>query len=314
MTFEEFISEWDSGKDHIDVHTSGSTGVPKNMKLGRNFVRASALRTNSFFGITSRSRLHSCVSAEYIGGKMMAVRACEAGCLLTWETPSNHPLSEMDKDEKIDLLAVVPSQMIYIMDNIDRMPFLGAILVGGSAINPVLRRKIVYSGLNAYETYGMTEAASHIALRKIAEDCGWFVTLGGISVCLDWRGCLEIHFPTGEKLVTNDLATVRDVSTFRIDGRYDKVIITGGKKVNPFDVEQRIAHLIPSLFIVTSVPDVKWGDKVVLKIERQDNVDTTEFICNLHEKLKEVLDPWEMPKEIFIVGRLDKTPNGKLVR
>lgn len=311
MTFDEFLQEWRSEAPEIVAHTSGSTGSPKEIRLKKEFVRESALRTNSFFGIDSRSRLHSCVSPEFIGGKMMAVRAEEAGCRFSWEEPANICLHGVGKDERIDLLAVVPSQMLHIVSHLDEIPRIGNIIVGGSAINPVLRQRIAESGLNAFETYGMTETASHIALRKITAGEEWFSPLPGIRVVTDDRGCLVIHFDSGEKVVTNDLARVSPEGGFLIDGRYDHIIITGGKKVNPFEVERKISRFLGMPFLVTSAADEKWGERVVLRIEEKDGRDDAEVIAS---KIKEILSPWEMPKEIQYVDRLERTPNGKIKR
>lgn len=311
MTFNEFICEWESSSPMIVAHTSGSTGQPKEIWLDKEFVRASALRTNSFFRITSGSRLHSCVSPDFIGGKMMAVRACEAGCRLTWENPSNRPLSEIGENESIDLLAVVPSQMLHILDCRENRPEIKSIIIGGSAIDMNLRRRIIESGLDAYETYGMTESASHIALRKVSENAEWFETLPGIEVELDGRGCLVIQFHSGERLVTNDMATLKSPFGFKIDGRYDHVIITGGRKVNPFSLEEKIAAFLSRPYVVTSLPDEKWGRRVALKIEGGRD---EEMAGMLEKKMRESLEPWERPKEIIFVKCLERTVNGKLKR
>lgn len=312
MTFEEFIEEWRGEAPYITAHTSGSTGTPKEIRLKKEFVRRSACRTNSFFHIDGNCRLHSCVSPDFIGGKMMAVRAHEAGCRLTWETPSNVPLSGIGKDETIDLLAVVPSQMLHIVENIGSLPHIGAVIIGGSAINPLLREKIAMSGMNAYETYGMTETASHIALRKVEADESMFHTLPGISVSVDETGCLAISFDSGETFTTNDLATVYDGEGFVIDGRSDHVIITGGRKVNPFDVERRIAREIDCPFVISSMPDEKWGSKIVLKIEGNSEGEAADR--RLIEKMRTLLHSWEVPKEIIRVAKLERTSNGKIKR
>ncbi len=328
MTFEEFLAEWRGESPVITVRTSGSTGTPKTITLDKEFVRDSGRRTNSFFNITSGSRLHSCVGAQFIGGKMMAVRSGLAGCRFTWEMPSNTPLSGVSHDEVIDLLAVVPSQMLHILAHLEEMPTINAIIIGGSAIHPQLRERIIASGLNAYETYGMTETASHIALRKIKEGEEWFMPLDGIKVSLDGRDCLVICFDRGERIITNDLAIINGDGGFKILGRYDNVIVTGGKKVNPEDVERRIASLMEGSFIITSRPDEKWGERIILKIEKTvngENVkerreigdtgkDKLDCKAELLKLLKTVLEPHEVPKEIEWVERLERTPNGKLKR
>jgi len=241
----------------------------------------------------------------------MAVRAIECGGHLTWETPSNRPLQALNSDETIDLLAIVPSQMVHILDNIGMMPELRNIIIGGSPIDKRLRNRIIESELSAYETYGMTETASHIALRKIKQEYDWFATLPGISVDLDERSCLVINFTTGKRFVTNDLASVRGNNEFRIEGRYDYIIISGGRKINPFDIESRISELISCPYVVTSIPDEKWGNMVVLKIEcGKGDIDEDK----LQDGLQRELRSWEMPKRIMIEAHLERTPNGKIKR
>ena len=191
------------------------------------------------------------------------------------------------------------------------MPELRNIIIGGSPIDKRLRNRIIESELSAYETYGMTETASHIALRKIKQEYDWFATLPGISVDLDERSCLVINFTTGKRFVTNDLASVRGNNEFRIEGRYDYIIISGGRKINPFDIESRISELISCPYVVTSIPDEKWGNMVVLKIEcGKGDIDEDK----LQDGLQRELRSWEMPKRIMIEAHLERTPNGKIKR
>lgn len=309
MTYKEFISEWQNNEIFITARTSGSTGIPKVIKLDKNFVRKSAERTNAFFHLDSTSRLHSCISPDFIGGKMMAVRTDLAKGRLTWETPSNEPLKNIDKEETIDLLAVVPSQMIFLLDNLSSLPNISNIIIGGSPIPPGLRKKIAASGLTAYESYGMTETASHIALRKISQDCLPFTTLPGIKIENAPDNCLTISFDSGEKIKTNDIAEVLSEHTFFIKGRKDQIIISGGRKVNPEELEEKISLFINSPFCIAGFPDEKWGQKVVLILEG-NNTETKE----LRNKLKEIILPWEFPKEILKVKSLPRSDNGKIIR
>lgn len=376
MDYKDFLEEWRDGNTYISAYSSGSTGEPKEIKLNKDFVSQSALRTNRYFGIDNASRLHSCVSPDFIGGKMMAVRSELSGATLTYETPSNQPLSSslsktvkegrvqdyrIVKKHPITLLAVVPSQMLYILEHLDEMPKIDNIIIGGSPVNPALRLQIIESGLNAFETYGMTETASHIALRKIAEGEDYFETLDDITVTTDYRDCLVITIPVskdftisdnnchsteqqyGEKatscettpriigqnglqetvITTNDIAEVISKRKFRILGRYDNMIITGGKKVNPIDTERLIEeaamadtdlkHAIGTSFLITGTPDLKWGQAVTLRIESSDNssrLSDEQIIL----KLKKILPHYAVPKRIERVEHLERTPNGKLKR
>lgn len=313
MNYEEFINEWENNKSYIIARSSGSTGKPKEIKLPKDFVKESAVRTNNFFGINSNCRLYSCVSPDFIGGKMMAVRALLANAELSWETPSNDPLKKsLPSDKPIDLLAVVPSQMHAILDNLSNLPIIRNIIVGGSPIHPDLAKKIEISGLNVFETYGMTETASHIALRRVHTKPIPFSLFPGIEIELNENNCIKIKFENGTEIQTNDIAELITENSFFILGRQDEVIISGAKKIFPSVIENKIRRLIKNEICITGFPDEKWGEKIILLIEKEEgfNVTTSE----LKECLKTVLKNWEMPKEIYYVKSLPRTSNGKIKR
>ncbi|MEE1021571.1 MAG: AMP-binding protein [Muribaculaceae bacterium] len=305
--------QWGCGASCIQAHTSGSTGKPKEILLPREAVRLSAMRTNAYFGINADSRLHSCVSPEFIGGKMMMIRALEAGCAMTYEPPSNRPI--LSPCGVIDLLAVVPSMMHHILlrRREGTLPDIRAILVGGSAIPAGLRRDIAASGLDAYETYGMTETCSHIALRRIEADEKPFTPLPGISVAADARGCLVIEVPGIDRpVLTNDIAEFSD-GGFRILGRADSVIVTGGRKVYPEDVERRMADLIPGTFVVAGHKSELWGEEITLWIDADCAPEEFTPADSLAALVRSRLAPWETPKRYYR-GRIPLTPSGKVVR
>lgn len=312
MDYPDFIQEWRNTDSFIKVHTSGSTGIPKEIKLDKDFVRESGRRTINFFKLNENSHLHSCISPDFIGGKMMAVRAEMLECKFSWEKPSNQSLSALcTRDSALDLVAVVPSQMKFIIENQDNLPIIKNIIVGGAPIPMELRIKIAKSGLNAYETYGMTETASHIALRKICECEDYFKVLDGIAISTDNRGCLVISM-AGKEISTNDLAEIKGDNEFKILGRIDNMIITGAKKVNPLDIENALAEIISVPFMITGFPDEKWGEKIVLLLQAKAN----QLISrdNLMNQMRTLLPSWQVPKEILFVSSFPTTANGKLKR
>lgn len=305
MNYSDFAAEWKSTPDHIICRTSGSTGDPKEICLPKSEMRKSAWRTIRFFGLDSGSHLHSCVSPDYIGGKMMAVRAYETGAGLTWEKPSNRPLEKYD-GKPIDLLAVVPSQMIHILDNLHDMPEIRAVIIGGAPIPAHLRERIEESGLNAWETYGMTETASHIALRRVSATPGAFTTLDGIRTYTDSESRLVIEMDGWQRLVTNDIAEIAECG-FTILGRYDNVIISGGKKIHPEQVEEILERELGVPVMISSMPDEKWGERVIMTIE--DGGDSQADI-KIISKCKNLLPEECVPKEI-IHSEVARTANGK---
>lgn len=320
MNQQEFEKEWKNDSDFVVCHTSGSTGVPKEIRLKKDFMRQSARRTNEFFRMNSESRLHTCLDFQYIASKMMSVRADEAKCRLTSETASNRPLREISSGEEISLLSVVPSQMIWILDNPRILPEINNFLIGGSSIPPMLRRKIALSGINAWESYGMTETASHIALRIVTDDESLpFHTLDGITVEINDDGCLVINMPGIDKLTTTDLAEVISPTEFRILGRADNCIISGGVKIIPEMLEGVLGPFIAFNYCISSVPDSKWGERLVLVVEK-DETDLSDDIIKkavgvrLEQFKKSLgLGP-KAPKEIFLIDHIPLTANGKVDR
>lgn len=319
MTFGELASDWRNGADTLEAHTSGSTGRPKCIRLPRQFVEDSARRTNTFFGIGRNAVLYCPLSADYIAGKMMWVRAELAGARFIKEEPSNRPLHALSEETKrIDLLAVVPSQLQFII-NSAALPEIRYIIVGGAPTDDDTRLRTREwsgrTGTKVYETYGMTETASHIALREIsAPSPEPFRTLPGITVSAGPDYCLRIHIPGWPDTRTRDCARIISPTEFEILGRADGVIITGALKVHPEDVERRISSAVGCPLLISSEPDPKWGERVVLLVETGHEPLTDAEVQSLHEKLGRMLAPHERPRRIASVARLDRTESGKIKR
>lgn len=318
MTQLEFEQEWTDNAGYVVCHTSGSTGTPKEIHLDKEMMRNSAQRTNEFFGISSGSRLHTCLDFKYIASKMMTVRADVAGCRLTSEYPSNKPLQDCGEGE-ITLLSVVPSQMEWILHHQPACRLVN-ILIGGAPIPPMLRRRIAASGYKAWESYGMTETASHIALRSISEDATVpFETLPGITVDANENGCLVISVSGMEDIVTTDLAEVSSPTTFRILGRADNCVISGGVKIIPEMLESALGGFIAFNYCISSVDDAKWGERLVLVVEKGDCLIEDEYLAKavgvrLNQFKKQLNLGVKSPKEIICIRDFPRTSNGKIDR
>lgn len=313
MTYEQFAEIWDDESESIECSTSGSTGKPKRILLPKREMRRSAQRTIDYFGITGESLLYSCISPDYIGGKMQLVRARTAGCRLAYEKPSNTPFSQYS-GERIDLVSVVPSQMLHIA-RLDKLPDVGSYLVGGAPVHDGLRKLITERGIHAYETYGMTETASHVAIRRISDRDESFRVLPGISIFTAEDGRLGIDIDGWQRIVTNDIVRMVTPETFTIRGRADNVIITGGLKVHPEELEAKIRSHTGLECLVSSEQDEKWGERVVLTIEpdEKSGMNPEELKARITTWLKGKISPHEFPK-IIRVGIIPRTENGKMKR
>lgn len=311
-----FLREWFDEKTYVVGHTSGSTGKPKKIHLSKEDMRASARITNRFFGIDRGTVLLLCLSVSYIAGKMMVVRALEAGAELWVVTACSHPLQEVEwiVGRSVDLAAVVPMQVEVSLQEKKEAELFGKVrrlLVGGAPVSESLESRLSELTTVSYATYGMTETVSHIALRKIGYEKEYFA-LGNVRFDQDERGCLCIDAPhlLQRHFVTNDVVELLDERHFRWLGRWDHVIISGGLKFFPEVIEQKISNLFDGRFFIASQPDERLGERIVLVVEGLLPMG----IDLLKEQLGKVLTSYEMPREFIVLPHFSETRTGKMLR
>lgn len=314
LALSAFMEAWfNPSCDYVIGHTSGSTGKPKEIKLLKADMVQSARLTNRFFSLGAGSRFFLCLSPDYIAGKMMIVRAVEAGGEIVEEKPSNNPLATYE-GEPFDLVAVVPSQAQALVEHTERLRFVRNMIVGGGAVSDSLRRDLARLGVEAYSTYGMTETCSHVALSRLCADVRPYRALSPVTFSTDDRGCLVVHTPqfSFPSLTTNDVVELLSEQEFRWIGRYDNVINTGGIKVFPEDIEKQIAPLMNSRYYIAARPSEKWGSEVVLVLESNPLSDSEK--TSLLAALKSVLPVYSVPKDIVCFSVFRETSSGKVIR
>lgn len=342
----DFLEEWYAPGDSIVVQTSGSTGKPKTIRLTKEFVAASARRTLLYFGLKENDRVLHCLPSRYIAGKLMVVRSLLGNLDLHAADPSTdfHFLDT----ESFSFAAMVPNQVSKILDNENgaaRLQHIQQLLIGGGPVPPSLQERLRPLSTACYSSYAMTETATHIAIRKINGEGAdnYYHCMEGINVDLSPEGCLQVHVPGFDKAVaqenkndqrqlyarhknpgasaepgpgdsylqTTDLAEIVDENTFRILGRADHVIISGGIKFHPEQLEQKLEKAIKQPFMISSRPDDKLGEQIVLLVEGSDD---PQLIQGFREICRRHLDPWEQPRQILFIPQLPRTPNGKFRR
>ncbi|PHQ28602.1 AMP-binding protein [Leeuwenhoekiella nanhaiensis] len=303
-----FILDWLNDKDYVYVNTSGSTGDPKSIKILKKHMINSAKATAKRFKLDPGTTSLHCLPTRFIAGKMMFVRAAILGWKLDVVPPKSNPLDQVFK--RYDFSAMTPFQL----DNsIARLHLLGKLIIGGGAFSQSLKDLVQDSPTKIYETYGMTETITHIAVRRVnskksQESEQPFKTLSKVTVSQDERGCLVVKAPkvTSDPIVTNDLVKLISYKKFHWLGRLDNVVNSGGIKLFPESIEKKLAHQIDVPFIVGGEPDEKLGERLVLVMEC-DSFDASRLDF-------EVLDKYEVPKEIYCIPTFARTPNGKIKR
>ncbi|MEJ2584834.1 MAG: AMP-binding protein, partial [Robiginitalea sp.] len=269
----DFLLDWVSDREEIRMQTSGSTGAPRDIFMPKNAMVHSALATGKYLQLDERTRALLCLPARSIAGKMMLVRALVLGWKLSLKPPDSNPLEGLSAP--VDFAAMVPMQLQASLDKLDK---IATILVGGAPLSASLLAGIPDEGVSIYESYGMTETASHIALRKLCRVPEGkapetvlppFHALPGVEVSTDDRGCLCIRasYLPENPVVTNDLVQLESDESFRWLGRVDHVVNSGGVKLIPEQLETKMSPLIPRPFFLTGMPDDTLGEKLVLLVE-----------------------------------------------
>lgn len=302
-----FLLEWLSTAATVVVDTSGSTGTPKAITLEKKHMLNSAIATGEFFNLKEGNTALLCLPAHYIAGKMMLVRAMVLGLQLDYVEPSATPLNE--KEQAYDFCAMIPLQVHASLSKLNQLKKL---IIGGAAVSLALKNELKKIATLIFETYGMTETITHIALKQLHSENQFFRTLPNVRLSVDARNCLEIHAPkvTSQKITTNDVVRLISESEFEWLGRYDTIINSGGIKINPEQIEAKLSTYIKAEFFVTSVPDLFLENKLILVVE------ATEPLPNLETKLKHttVLSKYEIPKEIYFLPKFMRTETGKINR
>lgn len=316
-----FCKAWLDGKQSFTLQTSGSTGVPKQITVNRDQLKASARLTKTALDLQRNETSLVCLDTRYIAGIMMMVRSLEAGMNMIIAEPCSNPLDKLEEDDTIDFTALVPLQLETILKSPkrDSLNRIKKILIGGASIKPQTIKELEKMTCQFFATYGMTETLSHIALQKLngkqAQD--FFEALPGVTLSLDQRACLVIQAPhiQYEPIVTNDLVELITPSRFRWLGRVDTVINTGGIKVMPEKIEFSILSIFEELritnrFFVAALADDLLGESVNLFIEGTPLLKEVEDI--IQQKMKASLHKFEIPKAFQYVSRFVMTDTGKI--
>ena len=331
MTLEDFFSEWNNDSDTVLVHTSGSTGKPKPMMVEKKRMLNSARITCDFLGLKPGDSALLCMSLDYIAGKMVVVRSIERHLHLISVSPSGHPLKDIDLKDvngEITFAAMVPMQVyntLQVPEERERLTHIRHLIIGGGAIDASLEKELqaLPGNIAIWSTYGMTETLSHIALRRIngAEASEWYQPFDSVKISQTEEGCLVIEAPLvcAETLVTNDIVEIEsyiynkvekhekvEKLRFRIKGRKDNVVCSGGIKIQIEEVEEFLKPHLEKPFMLAKKKDEKFGEIAVLLSEDKE-------IKTVEATVRRLLSDHKywIPREFRYVEHLPLTETGK---
>lgn len=298
----EFLLDWFDKTPYIEMHTSGSTGTPKLVRVSKQSMVNSALASGEFFDLKYGSKILNCLPMKYVSGKMMFVRSFVLGLEMDFVPPSLQPLQKLETC--YDFSAMIPLQA---QNSLNELHLIKKLIIGGAKINSKLESQLMQlKKTECYETFGMTETVSHIAAKKVGEKV--FSLMPNVSISRDKRNCLVIDAPLllDQPIVTNDLVEIVNGNQFIFLGRLDNIINSGGVKINPEQVEEKLIQNFKCRIMISGKPDTDLGEKVVLLVES----DPFEVNSNFFNGLEK----FEKPKEIFFLPQFKDSNNGKLLR
>ncbi len=312
--FYQFFTDWFSKEDFIRVQTSGSTGKPKLIKLPKEFMMNSALATGSYFDLNEDTAALLCLPTEYIAGKMMLIRAAVLGWKLDVVKADSYPLKNISNS--YDFSAMVPLQL---ENSIEKLHLIKKLIVGGGVVSNELQKKLQSQSTEVFATYGMTETITHIAVKKLNNlsiKPSFYKVLPNVTIYKDNYDCLIIDAPNvSDKLVcTNDVVNLISDTQFEWLGRFDNVINSGGIKLHPEQIEEKLSKIIDQRFFVAGISDKLLGEKLILVV--QGNIISKAVENSLNAKIKnlQTLSKFEIPKEIYFIDVFVETETKKIQR
>ena len=315
----QFVSNWyNTSITSIQLSTSGSTGVPKQITHSKSAMLSSAAATCNALNLQAGSTALLCLPINKIGGMMMIVRSILNKMKLVCIKPSTTPFQTLPDTFKIDFAAFTPMQFYEVIANrysYNKANKMAKIILGGEDLKLESIPFIRQLKCEVYTTFGMTETISHIALKRINGDSPDvnFKVLPGINVSVDDRSCLVIEAPQlGQPhLVTNDVISLVGKNEFQWLGRADNVINSGGVKIYPEEIERQLLKALTTPYFISSLPDSKSGEQVVLALETDklseiEKGRLTSILGNLGKLSR--------PKRAVLIPLFIRTENGKLKR
>ena len=300
------------------VPTSGSTGAPKGVELAHAALRASAEMVSARLEIEPDDRWLACVPLYGIAGLAILVRSAVIGAEPVIH--SRFTVAEVAGERDANLVSLVPTMLVRLMDAGVDLTRWRRVLVGGGALRPGVLDRARAAGVPVVTTYGMTETCGGCVLDgrplggvDVALGPGGGISIGGPMLMRAYRGDPELTTATlkGGRLCTADIGRWDEKGRLEIVGRADDAIITGGAKVWPAPVEERlIEHPLVAEAAVVGEPHPEWGQQVVALIVPVDR-SSPPGLTELRAWVADTLERYNAPMSIEILPSLPELVPGR---
>ncbi|PWB55863.1 MAG: 2-succinylbenzoate--CoA ligase [Nitrosomonadales bacterium] len=326
------------GSAELLIATSGSTGEPKQVMLSAASLEASVRASRSRIPLAPGDIWLNCLPLQHIGGLAIFYRCAEAGAtvLLHGQFDAKRVREDMERF-CVTHISLVPAMLARLLEAGPPPVRLKYALTGGGPLSEKLARRAHEAGWPLCPTYGMSETASQVATLASFPP-GWREgmagpPLPGISVeIVDENGLptqdegrIRVRGPAvmagyanpaGEAghglldgwFLSGDRGYFDERGNLVVLGRHDDMLVSGGVKVHPAEVESRLlACPGVSDVAVTAVSDEVWGDRITALVVGED-MQAVECWCRTH------LPSAQRPRRFLAVAALPRNAMGKLER
>ncbi|MCZ6663630.1 MAG: AMP-binding protein [Actinobacteria bacterium] len=269
--------EIDPGGASMVVFTSGTTGVPKGVRLTLANWKAAGQASVEHLGHGLEDTWLLAMPLYHVAGIGIVLRSAFAGGKVRI-LPRFDGAAFARALHQVTLASVVPTMLERVLDA-DTGPFRGlrAVLVGGGPMPRELLERASAAGMPVLPTYGMTETCGQVAtLRPSSPVARQAHPLPGVDLRIGDGGRIEVRGPMvspgylGEPdrdpdgwFVTGDLGRIDSDGALTVTGRADDTIISGGENIDPVQVEAVLSgHSEVEAVMVVGVASDEWGHEV----------------------------------------------------
>ncbi|HET7537762.1 MAG TPA: AMP-binding protein [Candidatus Didemnitutus sp.] len=313
------------------IPTGGTSGEIKFARHDSVTIGAAVRGFAQYFGLQKVNAV-GVLPLFHVSGLMAWLRSALTGgeyLIGDWKQIAAGELPELREKEDGWLLSVVPTQLERLMNDHDSVEWLRGfrlIFVGGGPSWAGLREHAEGLGLSISPSYGMTETAAMVAALRPGDFHADANTYGSpmphARIDFDMQGMISItseavfhgYYPQHDDdrtFYSEDFGEFDFLGRVRVLGRRDGVIITGGEKVQPSEVEGvlRTSREFSDVAVI-GLPHREWGQQVVAAYpaERRPNLDKVERIVRVE------LSPYKRPKQYVAIPEWPRTDHGKLNR
>lgn len=268
------------------VFTSGTSGSPRGVVLSRRAFAAAAAASEANLGWQEEDRWLLALAPAHVGGLSILIRCLLARrCLVLPGARNAAGLARTMSEQRVTLVSLVPAMLAALLDlepTWQPAPHLRAVLLGGAAASPRLLARAADLGIPVLTTYGLTECCSQVTTQRAGTvnrgELGAGPPLPGVELAIRADNAIAVRSPQLLSaylpahpepldpegwLVTGDVGRLDAAGNLHVLGRLDDLIVTGGEKVAPLEVEAALLECPGvSAACVAGAPDPFWGQVV----------------------------------------------------